>query len=180
MTWSSRRLISAAVITGAAVLAPVAALAAAGGPAASAAPSSPPRCATSGLVVWLDTEGSGAAGSSFYHLNFTNLSGRVCSLRGYPGVSAVGLAGRQIGSAASRDDALAPVTVRLARDATATVVVRIVDAGNFPAATCGPVTAAGLRVYPPNQTRSKVVPYPLAACSKPGPVYLTVQTVQKA
>jgi hypothetical protein len=42
---------------------------------------------------------------------------------------------------------------------------------------CGPVTAAGLRVYPPNQTQSRVTPFPFTACSKNGPVYLTIGPV---
>jgi hypothetical protein len=41
-----------------------------------------------------------AAGSIYYHLEFTNLSGRACTLVGYPGVSAINLSGHQLGSAA--------------------------------------------------------------------------------
>jgi hypothetical protein len=44
-------------------------------------------------------------------------------------------------------------------------------------AECRPVTAAGLRVYPPNQKGSKVVPFPFRACSRVRPVYLHVQAV---
>jgi hypothetical protein len=40
------------------------------------------------------------------------------------------------------------------------------------------VTAAGLRVYPPNLTTSKVVPFPFSACSLTGPVYLNVRAVK--
>jgi hypothetical protein len=36
------------------------------------------------------------------------------------------------------------------------------------------VTAAGLRVYPPNQTRARLVPFPFGACSRAGPIYLHV------
>jgi hypothetical protein len=68
--------------------------------------------------------------------------------------------------------------VTIASDATAVAVLQIVDADNFPSAVCRPTTAAGLRVYPPNQTASKVVPYPFLACSRPGPVYLSVQAVR--
>jgi hypothetical protein len=138
-----------------------------------------PRCATSELVVWLDTQGNGAAGSVYYHLKFTNLSDRTCTLYGYPGVSAVNLAGRQLGSAASRNLAHTPRPVTLANGITATVVLRIVDVDNFPASTCRPVNAAGLRVYPPNQTAAKLIPFPFRACSHAGPVYLTVEAVQR-
>ena len=73
------------------------------------------RCGTSGLVVWLDTRENGAAGSLFYTLEFTNLSGRSCSLLGYPGLSAVDLGGRQLGSPAGRDAQLVPRMVLLSR-----------------------------------------------------------------
>jgi len=138
-----------------------------------------PRCATSGLVIWLETQGNGAAGSIFYNLDFTNLSGHACTLIGYPGVSAVNLAGHTLGSAASRDNFHAPAVVRLASGATARAVLRIVEAGNFPASICHEVSAAGVRVYPPNQTASKVVPFPFSACSRSGPVYLSVRVVTK-
>ena len=150
----------------------------AGGPPAAGATAAAPRCSTSGLVVWLDTQGNGAAGSVYYHLKLTNLSVRTCTLFGYPGVSAVDLAGRQLGSAASRNAAHPPHLVTLARGATASAVLQIVQAGNFPASRCRPVTAAGLRVYPPNQTVAKVVPFPFSACSRRGPVYLIVQATQ--
>jgi hypothetical protein len=134
------------------------------------------KCATGELVVWLDTRGDAAAGSVYYGLKFTNMSGHACTLVGYPGVSAVDLARHQLGSAASRNPSQAR-SVRLARGATATAVLQIVTAGNFPTSTCHRVKAAGLRVYPPNQTASKVVPFPFDACSRRGPVYLRVAAV---
>jgi hypothetical protein len=142
--------------------------------------SSSPRCPATGLVVWLDTEGNGAAGSIYYRLELTNLSGRTCTVYGYPGVSAVDLRGRRLGSAASRDPVHKPRLVSLAEGTTATVVLRIVQAANFPASSCRPVTAAGLRVYPPDETAAKVVPFPFRACSRRGPVYLTVQAARRA
>jgi Protein of unknown function (DUF4232) len=155
--------------------------------AASASPTAPaaaaagtPMCATSGLVVWLNTQGNGAAGSVYYTLELTNLSGHACTLFGYPGVSAVDLRGRQLGSAASRNRTRKPRLVRLADAASATVILQIVEVGNLPASACRPVTAAGLRVYPPNQNAATIVPFPFRACSRAGPVYLTVQAVQKA
>lgn len=136
-----------------------------------------PKCATSGLVVWLDTEENGTAGSIYYGLRFTNLSGHRCSLFGYPGVSAVNLGRRQLGSAAGRNPHLTPWTATLANGATASAVLQITEAGNFPPATCSTSTAAGLRVYPPGQTVSKIIPFPFSACSLSGPVYLHVEAV---
>jgi len=137
-------------------------------------------CRTAGLVVWLDTQGNGAAGSSFYQLRLTNLSGHSCTLFGYPGVSAVDLTGHQLGRAASRNPAHHAHRVTLANGATASATVQIVEAGNFPPAICRQVTAAGLRVYPPNQTAAKIVPFPFSACSRVGPTYLSVQAVQSS
>jgi hypothetical protein len=128
-------------------------------------------------VVWLDTEGNGAAGSVYYTLELTNLSRHACTLRGYPGVSAVSLGGGRLGSAASRDAATPSRRVVLKPGATATATLRIVQAGNFPARTCRMTTAAGLRVYPPNQRASKVVPFPFDACSRRGPIFLSVRAV---
>jgi hypothetical protein len=144
---------------------------------ASVRETAPPPCATGGLVVWMNTSGNGAAGTVYYVLRFTNLSGHTCTLRGFPGVSAVTLAGHQLGSAAGRDKTTAVKTIKLASRHTATATLGIVEAGNYPASKCGPTTAAGLRVYPPNQTASKIVPFPFAACSHKGPVFLRVRTV---
>jgi hypothetical protein len=174
-TLASGRLL-AGLATCAAVLVPATALASSITP--SGAAGAVPGCATSGLDVWLDTQGSGAAGTIYYDLEFTNMSGASCTLFGYPGVSAVSLGGTQLGKAASRDHAFTPHVVTLANDATATAIVGITQVSLFPPAQCKPVTAAGLRVYPPGQTASKVVPFPFGACSKTGPVYLTVMTVR--
>src|SRR5258708_22518067 len=91
-TPTQRRLAGAAAIACAAALTPVAALAATSSRAAPAATASAPRCATSGLVVWLNVPpGNHYAGGAYYYISFTNLSGHACTLRGYPGGSAVSL-----------------------------------------------------------------------------------------
>lgn len=159
-------------------------------PAVSAA-TGVPTCTTANLDVWLNTEGNGAAGSSYYNLNFTNLSAHSCTLRGYPGVSGITQAGIQLGSAASRNPQHAPalITLTSAKTAngfndntshnTATVILQITVAENFPASSCGPITAAGLRVYPPGQKESTVVPFPFVACANSSSVYLHTEAVQK-
>lgn len=155
-----------------------AALASPGAGASGAGASAPaPPCATRGLVVWLDTQGSGAAGSSFYRVELTNLSGRACTLSGYPRVVAVDLGGRALGSGSQRFVSAKP-TVTLAAGATGSFALQIAEAANFPASACRRVTAAGLRVFPPHQNASKVIPFPFQACSRSGPVYLSAQAVQ--
>ena len=174
-TNAARRFLLAGALAAAATLVPAAAMAAPG--AAAHTGLATPACATSGLDVWLNTQGQGAAGTIFYKLNFTNLSGSTCTLFGYPGVSGTSLGGTQLGSPAIRIGAT-PHTVTLANGATAFAQVGIVQPGLFPASQCGPVTAAGLRVFPPNQTQSKRVPFPFTACSKTGPLYLKIMPVQ--
>jgi hypothetical protein len=175
---SFRRLIGAVAVVALAPLLARGVTGALAGPA-SAGTLGTPQCATSGLVVWMDTRGDGTAGSTYYKLKLTNLSGHACTLFGYPGVSAVNLAGHQLGRAAARNHARTPHTVTLANGATAIAVLQITNVDNFAASACHPVTAAGLRVYPPNRTASKVVPFPFRACSSSGPVYLSVQAVRR-
>jgi hypothetical protein len=137
------------------------------------------RCATSGLVVWLKTgDGNAGAGSFFVTLELTNLSGHRCSLLGYPGVSAVDLAGHALGSAASRNPRTTPRTAVLAPGGSASSVLQINDTGVFPSGACRPVTAAGLRVFPPGATASKIVPFAFRACSRTGRAYLHVEAVK--
>ncbi len=164
-------------------------LAAAGTLAVTAFPATAagtPSCTASGLVVWWDTSGSGTAGATYYELQITNVSGHTCTLTGYPGVSGVDLSGHQLGSAASRNAVTKTTTVTLAsyttanaQNTTASAVVRITDVANYPAATCKPVTAAGLRIYAPGQKASTVIRFPFRACSKSGPNYLSVETVER-
>jgi Domain of unknown function (DUF4232) len=136
-----------------------------------------PSCTTSTLVLWTG-DGEGAAGSVYRTLELTNQSGHACVLLGYPGVSAVDLHGHALGSPAAR----APGTrarVTIQNGATARATLRIVQAANFPAATCRRTAAAGIRVYPPGQTASKIVPFPFDACTRRGPVYLWISPVRR-
>jgi hypothetical protein len=154
-----------------AVAAAVAALSFAGGRAAAATPASsaaPPACQTSGLVIWINTQSNGAAGTIFYTLNFTNLSGHACMLRGFPGVSAVNLHGHMLGKAATRNSGQTIKSVTLTTGHTAHAVLGIVEVGALSPTTCPPTLAAGLRVFPPNQSASKVIPFPFQACGGTG------------
>ena len=178
--FQSRRIVGPAAVFCAAALAVIGVSVATASTASRVASGSTPRCATRGLVVWLDTQGNGAAGSIYYTLELTNLSGHTCTLRGFPGVSAVNLTGKGLGTAAARDHTTTATKVTLAKGQSATAVLRIVQVGVFTPSTCNKVTAAGLRVYPPNQEKSKIIPFPFAACSHKGPVFLDVQVVKKA
>ena len=161
--FSSKRPILLALAAATALAAALPLASAAAGPTAAAAATAP--CKTSGLVIWSNNgAGGGTAGSVFYKIRFTNLSGSACTLAGYPKVSAVNLSGKRIGSAAQHEvGQIKPV--KLPNGATATAQLRVVDPGNFSPTSCHQVTAAGLRVTPPGQSASKLIPLPLATCA---------------
>jgi hypothetical protein len=119
-----------------------------------------------------------AAGSSYYPIVFTNISGASCTLYGYPGVSFVsGVGGSQIGIAATENPAHSRQLITLAAGQAGHAELQVVNAQNYPPADCGLVTARWLRVYPPNQTAPLYAGFTAQACTKPRPV-LTVETVQ--
>src|SRR6202020_2832670 len=102
-------------------------------------------CTTSALKVSLGPA-NGTAGTTFYPLKFVNTSKTSCTMSGYPGVSAVTSSGKQIGNAAKRIQTKFR-TVTLAPGKQQSASIGIVETGNFPAASCKPVTAAGLKVF---------------------------------
>jgi hypothetical protein len=104
------------------------------------------------------------AGSYSEVLTFVNKGSSPCTLSGWPGVSAVSSAGAQLGPAAVRTgQPSGTVTVQPGQAASA--VLRVAQAGNFPAATCQPRPAAGFRVFPPGQTAPLLVTAALQACA---------------
>jgi hypothetical protein len=133
--------------------------------AQSAAPSAPPSCTTAHLEVWFGLgEGGGTLGSIYYPLEFSNVGHQACTLNGFPGVSGFGSAGGQVGPAASRNGQHHG-RVTLAPGATAHAILRVVDAG----ALCShPVTALGLKVFPPGATVSQPIDFSFQACPHSG------------
>ena len=110
----------------------------------------------------------------FYELEISNVSARTCTLLGYPGVSATGAGGAQLGSPARRNSSHPARLITLGRGATAHVILGIADVSAFPAAACHPVTATGLRVFAPNDFRAQVIDFSFKACQKAGPQFLSV------
>jgi hypothetical protein len=186
ITRSPRRMIMTAAVAGAAILLPAVALAssagsdsAAKGSAATAAGAhavAQPQCRRSWLTSWMGIPGGAAAGSTYYELEISNVSGQTCTLYGFPGVSALGSNGRQLGSAASRINGYSELTVTLQPYQTAHVLLQIADVGNFPPSTCRPRTADALRVFAPGDYSSMRFPFSFQACARKGPVYLHVST----
>lgn len=121
-------------------------------------------CATSDLKVSLGQSGA-AAGTFYQRVEFRNAGTEDCTLTGYPGVSFADDSGHQVGASASRNPANASATVTLAPGSTAYANLGIPNYGNFPAANCAAANATMLRVYPPNQRDSVMVPDAQKICT---------------
>lgn len=139
-----------------------------------------PACTAADLGVWFAvSQGNGAAGTIYYPLEFTNLSGHACTMYGFPGVSVLGRGGVQLGSSANWDHTTAPRLVTLAAGATAHAVLAWHDVAVYTEAGCDRSgTAAELRVYPPNQYSATDAEFNLESCAHAGPRYLTVGPIQ--
>lgn len=191
LTSRMRRGLAGAAIAATAIALPAAALASTAGASSPAARASTattaatttaarpaPRCLTRQLTAWLGIPGSGAAGSTYYQLEISNISHRACTLFGFPGVSAHAAGGRQLGSAASRMSGYRERRLTLRPAQTVHAVLQVTDVGNFSPAACHPVTAGNLRVYAPGTYIPLTVPFSFRACARRGPVYLHVSPVQ--
>lgn len=124
-----------------------------------------PRCETSMLSVAL-TDQDAAAGSVYYHIDFTNISPESCTLRGYPEVVFLDESGNQIGAPALRlaeDTTL--VTVDPGSSAMATFSYRTVFVATSPG--CQPTDSSRLQVVPPDETAVLLIPFDRQACANP-------------
>jgi hypothetical protein len=143
--------------------------------AASAAPAAAPGCSTANLSVWVDLgQGSAAAGTTFYPLDFTNTGSRACTLDGYPGVSATNINVVQLGRAAGRNPLYKATRVTIPAGGSAHAVLSVVDTGNFTASGCKPVNASFIRVFPPNRTKAALGFFSLPVCRSTKPLYTTL------
>lgn len=173
LTTRLRRGIIATSIAAAAVALPTVALAASADPGTAAKATAVHRCYQSELRGWIGVPGDGAAGSTYYELELSNISGQACTLYGYPGVSAL-TSGVQDGSAADRTASHPSTLVLLEPGATSHVILQITDVYDFPAATCEQGNSSELRVYAPGDYAPLMVPFSVAVCRKAGPIYLHV------
>ena len=145
-----------------------------------AAPAAVRACTAEDLGAWVAvTQANGTAGSSYWPLQFTNLSRHACAMRGFPGVSAINRSGHQLGSPAGRDHVIPSRTVVLAPGATAHTLLRYADVTVATAPGCHPTFSTfELRIYPPDQRRATYAAFGLEACSHAGPVYLSVEPIR--
>lgn len=140
-------------------------------------PTGTPGCTTAQLKGTLGPAGA-AAGSTYYAVDFTNMSGSACVLYGYPGISFVTGSGQQVGAAATEDPVFPRRLVTLAQGTTAHAELQVTVAQNYPASDCSPVSVHRLKVYPPGQTSALYIPVTATACAKPAVHILAVQSVQ--
>lgn len=172
-TIAARRIvaITAAAVAGLALS--TAAFAATSSPGAAV---SVPKCTASDLGVWVAVaQGNGAAGTSYYPLEFTNLSGHTCYLFGYPGVSALDGNGHQLGSPANWGSLTGARIVNLAPGATAHTLLAYHDAAVTTEPGCDPVNSATLlKVYPPGRHSATYAAYDFQSCSRKGVRYLSI------
>lgn len=84
----------------------------------------------------------------------------------------------QVGTAATRSTAQAPALVTLSPGQTANALLRVVDALNYPTATCSPTPTTKLRIYPPNQTVPIDLPFKSTGCASTSVNLMTIGVVQ--
>jgi Protein of unknown function (DUF4232) len=137
------------------------------GSAGSGAPSDmaePASCHTRDLRVTVSA-GEGAAGSTYYSVRLRNTSTHPCRTGGFGGVSLVRAPhGAPVGAPADRAKQGAAKQLTLRPGGRAEATLRVTNADNYPAGRCRPTPVKGLRVYPPNETRSAYVAQATTAC----------------
>lgn len=150
---------------------------------ASAAPAATPVCSSASLSVWVDaSQSDGGVGTFEYALEFTNISGKACTLSGYPGVSALNTENKQLGAAASRRTLYPAKTVTIPADGTAHADLFYSNGEVTTAPGCDRVTASYIKVYPPAPKAAKELAkegfFDLQVCSSAKDPYLGVTVVR--
>jgi hypothetical protein len=148
--------------------------------------SSPPTartvepCITADLRVSL-SPGEGAAGSTYYSLRLANVSDHPCRTGGFGGVSLVETPqGAPIGAPADRVKKSQARPVLLKPGGRAEATLQETNAENYSKDKCRPTRAKGLRVYPPNETRSAYVRHATTACRSAGVHLLSLSPYRAA
>jgi hypothetical protein len=122
--------------------------------------------------------GANAAGHLGLRVLFTNTGAVACTMAGYPGVSFVtGPSGTQIGDPAERVGTPGGA-VTIAPQGVAHANLLLSQVANYSADGCRPVPAAGLRVYPPDETTALYVASARQVCSATGIGFAQVYPVE--
>jgi len=173
---------SAVWATSSASAAPVTTATRATGAAHSASTASdqlfPPVCTAGDLAVWVSHDAmSGAAGTWYYPLEFTNTSDQTCRTWGWPGVSATNANGKQFGDAAARNGLYSAAWVNIAPGTTAHALLGY-GAAEVSTSGCKPQNAALLKVFAPNTKDASHAFFDLPVCTVGGKHrYLSVSVI---
>jgi hypothetical protein len=138
-----------------------------------------PRCLNTQLAVSVRDVGDDDEGIYNLNVDFKNTSRTTCHLDGYPGVSAVGTHGNQLGNAATRNAYWPARIINLTPGYTAHSVLAY-DSYAAHNSACAPATANGFRIYPPGDYYAMYAPYKVTACTKTGYNFLSVGRVKAA
>jgi Protein of unknown function (DUF4232) len=124
-----------------------------------------PQCSFNDLTVSFGSP-DGAAGHTYYALDFLNTGAAPCTLFGFPGVSFVDAANTTIGSVTAREGNETPGKVTLAPGGFAVAPLAVTDPGIPPCA--GSANASFVRVYPPGSFSAYSIPVTnVSVCSSP-------------
>jgi len=149
-------------------------------PAAATSSATPaaPGCLTRYLHGAIADTNAGA-GSVYSVIVFQNLSNVSCTMYGFPGVAvSAGRPIKLVGATAAEDPSIARKLVTLPPHGYAHAQLRVVQAANFPAGTCHPVTVHWLQVIPPNQEAGLYIPYTTQTCQDAGTRTMTIGAVR--
>lgn len=151
-------------------------------PENSEAPAGPVDCSAAVLAGTVEnTAGGGAAGSVYRTLVLTNSSAAPCTAApGYPGVSYLDAAGRQVGAAAARTTNIAAGTepIVLEPGQSAAAELRETRAQNY-GEDCQAQPVTQLLVYPPDDLAALTVAHDALGCTNPDIELLSVGPLQK-
>jgi len=126
--------------------------------------------------MWF-TRGSAAAGNFYFTIALENMTRHTCSLFGYPGISAVDLAGHRIGAAAGREPSGPAAVMTLRPERSVATIIHVTDVALLPS-PCHQTLAAGFRVYPPGNRVSRVVWFPFRTCENAAYGDMRVRAIQ--
>lgn len=134
-------------------------------------------CQAANLKATTDSTDGAAAGNVSLKLILTNFGTEPCLLKGFARVSlTTGPGAEPIGASATLDYSTPVADVLLAPGQAGAATLQYSQAGNYPDCTRTP--AAGLRIYPPDETASLFIPEPRDACANPSIALMTVDAFQ--
>lgn len=119
-------------------------------------------CAHEDLGVRVTPDG-GAAGHAISRIDFINVSGSPCYLKGFAGVAYLD-GGNEVGRGPSRAPGSAMHRVRLAPNGHAYSFLDQPNYQNYPASECDPAKVTSIRVWVPLSDESRIVPFSSTVC----------------